>query len=94
MFLYLSQTIPELCPQRLKAHEEIQKACKDVGATFHHIQFQKLDFGEMNVLDLFYNADVAIVDLSILVCSNNLFCSINLCIIFEIFFSFSCFYFF
>lgn len=54
--------------QRQKAYEEIQKACQAVGGTFHYIQFQKLDFGEMNVVDLFYNADVAIVDLSVLVC--------------------------
>nr|AAO00972.1 Pk92B-PA [Drosophila erecta] len=51
---------------RLCALEEIKQAVQSAGANFQRVQFERLDFGETNVLETFYNADVAVIDLSIL----------------------------
>lgn len=42
-------------------------------ANLEHVPFQRLDFGETDILDEFYNADVIIVDMSITVQQSPLF---------------------
>lgn len=50
---------------RKSALDEVNKACIGVNANMQVLQFEKIDFGETTPLETFYNADVAIVDLSI-----------------------------
>jgi hypothetical protein len=58
---------------RKEAFEEVTRSCEKASASLHHINFQRLDFGETSVLDEFYSCDSAIVDLSIPEQQNALF---------------------
>ncbi|XP_071997547.1 mitogen-activated protein kinase kinase kinase 5 [Engystomops pustulosus] len=46
------------------ALHSLQEACESQGATLDTLQFGKLDFGETTVLDRFYNADIAVVEMT------------------------------
>uniref|UniRef100_A0A5S6QFD9 mitogen-activated protein kinase kinase kinase n=1 Tax=Trichuris muris TaxID=70415 RepID=A0A5S6QFD9_TRIMR len=52
-------------PLRQSVWNELEKLTETMPINAKLIQFEKLDFGETCSLDLFYNADVAVVDLSI-----------------------------
>ncbi|XP_048210112.1 mitogen-activated protein kinase kinase kinase 5 isoform X6 [Perognathus longimembris pacificus] len=47
-----------------EALQSLREACEAVGATLEPLHFGKLDFGETTVLDRFYNADIAVVEMS------------------------------
>lgn len=47
-----------------EALQSLREACEAVGATLETLHFGKLDFGETTVLDRFYNADIAVVEMS------------------------------
>ncbi|GCB64762.1 hypothetical protein scyTo_0011797 [Scyliorhinus torazame] len=42
----------------------LREACESVSAALQAVHFEKLDFGETSVLDYFYNADIAVVEMS------------------------------
>nr|KAG5704843.1 hypothetical protein BaRGS_001314 [Batillaria attramentaria] len=68
----------EIQAAREKAFIDLQNACKSLQATLETVSFQKLDFGETSVLDMFYNADVVVVDMSIAVQQAPLFYHIGI----------------
>ncbi|XP_045150529.1 mitogen-activated protein kinase kinase kinase 5 [Echinops telfairi] len=47
-----------------EALQSLREACEAVGAALETLHFGKLDFGETTVLDRFYNADIAVVEMS------------------------------
>ncbi|XP_049612825.1 mitogen-activated protein kinase kinase kinase 5 [Syngnathus scovelli] len=42
----------------------LKQACETIGSQLETIHFGKLDFGETSVLDIFYNADIAVVEMT------------------------------
>nr|XP_028579358.1 mitogen-activated protein kinase kinase kinase 5 isoform X1 [Podarcis muralis] len=65
----VSYVINEASPGLLQAAESgalqsLREACEAVGADLQTLHFGKLDFGETAVLDRFYNADIAVVEMS------------------------------
>ena len=62
-----------------KVLEDVRVACQHIpGAVLHHIQFEKLDYGESNALDKFYNSDVAIIEMSVKAQQTTLFYQLGL----------------
>lgn len=55
------------------ALEQLKGICEKLDAELTELKFEKLDFGEYNVLDLFYNADICVVDMSVLAEQASLF---------------------
>ncbi|CAJ0577881.1 unnamed protein product, partial [Mesorhabditis spiculigera] len=51
--------------QRELAANDVQKVTDQLNVHLTRIEFDRLDFGETNTLDTFYNADVALVDVSV-----------------------------
>ncbi|XP_074043772.1 mitogen-activated protein kinase kinase kinase 5 isoform X2 [Macrotis lagotis] len=54
----------QLVAAESEALQCLREACEAVGAALETLHFGKLDFGETAVLDRFYNADIAVVEMS------------------------------
>ena len=48
--------------ESFKAELDLVAVCKSIDAIHEQISFHRLDFGELCALDLFYSADIVIVD--------------------------------
>ncbi|KAF7651385.1 hypothetical protein LDENG_00111580, partial [Lucifuga dentata] len=51
----------------------VKEACADVHAAFKTISFERISVGTADILDTFYNADVAAVEMSDTLCQQSLF---------------------
>ncbi|XP_064381080.1 mitogen-activated protein kinase kinase kinase 6 isoform X2 [Dromaius novaehollandiae] len=60
---------PAACP----ALRSLRDACRDVRAQLHTVPFGTLALGDTGTLDRFYNADVAVVEMSDSICQPSLF---------------------
>ncbi|XP_068773932.1 mitogen-activated protein kinase kinase kinase 6 [Struthio camelus] len=60
---------PAACP----ALRSLRDACRDVRAQLHTVPFGTLTLGDTGTLDRFYNADVAVVEMSDSICQPSLF---------------------
>ncbi|KAG8444447.1 hypothetical protein GDO86_009576 [Hymenochirus boettgeri] len=60
----INEVSSELKACETAALHTLQEACESQGVTLETLHFGKLDFGETTVLDRFYNADIAVVEMS------------------------------
>uniref|UniRef100_A0A0N5AZ13 Protein kinase domain-containing protein n=1 Tax=Syphacia muris TaxID=451379 RepID=A0A0N5AZ13_9BILA len=63
--LVIDQKASKTPRAREMACSELQKVADSLNINLTRLEFDRLDFGETNALDVFYNADVALVDISL-----------------------------
>lgn len=63
--IVIDQKVQKNLRVRESALKDVQKVADTLNVNLTRIDFDKLDFGETETLDLFYNADVALVDVTV-----------------------------
>ncbi|PAV58704.1 hypothetical protein WR25_03999 [Diploscapter pachys] len=63
--IVIDQKVQKDLKVREMAFKEVQKVADSLNVILTRIDFDRLDFGEINTLDIFYNADVALVDVTL-----------------------------
>ncbi|CAB3405493.1 unnamed protein product [Caenorhabditis bovis] len=63
--IVIDQKVQKNLRVRELALKDVQKVADTLNVNLTKIDFDKLDFGETETLDLFYNADVALVDVTV-----------------------------